>query len=137
MFLYQLNLMEKMAFVQLAKEMVTVDDGKIDEHEYGLISIMANEMQVAVESVLSIEFNLEQLAGEFRTSQTKRICIAELLSLALVNSEFHEKQKLLLNGLVNLFGMNTDELGEIEVWVQESMDCSTRGTELILGKEGE
>jgi len=137
MFLYQLNLMEKMAFVQLAKEMVTVDDGKIDAREYGLINVMANEMQVAVESVLSIEFNLEQLAGEFKSTQTKRICIAELLSLALVNSEFHEKQKLLLDGLVHLFGMDTDELNEIETWVRESMDCSARGTMLILREEGE
>ena len=137
MFLYQFNLMEKMAFVQLAKEMVTVDDGKIDEREYGLINVMANEMQVAIESALSIEFDLEQLAGEFKSPQSKRICIAELLSLALVNSAFHEKQKLLLDSLVNLFEMDLEELNEIKAWVRESMDCSVRGTELILGEEEE
>ena len=134
MFLYQLSLMEKMAFVQLAKEMVTVDDDKIDSHEFGLVSVMANEMQVSVDSVLSIEFDLKQLSRAFESSQAKRICIAELLSLALVNKKFHERQKMLLDSLVDFFEMNVDELAEIEAWVNESMACSVRGTKLILGE---
>ena len=135
MFLYQLNLMEKMAFVQLAKEMVTIDDGKIDDQEYELISIMANEMQVAVDSVLSIEFNLKQLSEEFKSPQSKRICIVELLSLALINSEFHEKQKLLLKSLTNLFRIDNDEVNKIETWVKEIMECTKLGMELINGLE--
>jgi hypothetical protein len=132
MFLYQLNLMEKMAFVQLAKAMVTVDDGKIDDHEYGLISVMANEMQVPVDSAFSIEFNLEQLAGEFKSEQSRRICYAELLSLALINSEFHEKQRLLLDSLRDIFEL--DDVEDIEAWVQDMMTCSARGMALIAGE---
>ncbi|MDD2601017.1 MAG: hypothetical protein PHO37_17630 [Kiritimatiellae bacterium] len=136
MFLYQLGLTEKMAFVQLAKMMVTVDDGKIDDRECNLINVMANEMQVSVDSILSIEFNLEQLAGQFKSEPSKRICLMELLSLALVNSEFHEKQKLLLDGLTNIFGISTRELANIDTWVREIMECTNRGLALINGIGG-
>ena len=132
MFLYQLSLTEKMAFVQLAKEMVTVDDGKIDEDEYGLINIMANEMQVAVDNVLSIEFNLNQLAGTFKTAVSQRICLAELLSLAFVNSEFHEKQKMLIDALSNHFAFDSEEVDALKEWVQDAMRVAQKGSELVL-----
>jgi hypothetical protein len=123
--------MEKMAFAQLAKEIVTVDDGKIDEYEFNLLTVMSNEMQIPVESNLSIEFNIDQLAGKFKTEISKRICFAELYSLALANSEYHEKQEIILDALLLRFGLTGDEVSQIKDWVQNAMDISDKGMKLM------
>jgi hypothetical protein len=131
MFLYQLNTLEKMAFVQLAKEIVTVDDGKIDEYEYNLLTVMSNEMQIPVESALSIEFNIDQLAGKFQSDISKRICFAELYSLAIANNEYHEKQEIILDALIIRFGFNSNEVAQIKDWVQKALDLSNNGIKLM------
>lgn len=132
MFLYGFDMMEKMAFVQLAREMATVDDAKVDENERTLLYVMANEMQVPMDNFLSIEFNLEQLAEKFKTDTSKRVCLSELYSIAMANRELHEKQKIMLDALVVHFGIEAEEVQAIKDWVSKAMALNKEGMELML-----
>ncbi|PLW80584.1 hypothetical protein C0585_01805 [Candidatus Woesearchaeota archaeon] len=130
MFLFQLNLPEKMAFIYLAKKMVTVDDGIVDDYERHLLDIMSNEMQISVNDH-SIVFDLEKLASEFQSEFSRKICLVELLSLALVNEDYNQKQKDLLLGLCNFFDISKNNFSELESWVLKMMNLYKEGIELI------
>ncbi len=119
MFLYQLNLPEKMAFLQLAKELVIVDDGQIDDDEMEMLIMMSNEMQISVNDVFSIEFSLERLAKQFIDKRSQKICITELIILAFANHHYHPEQNVLILALMDTFNMEKENIIEIEVWVEK------------------
>ncbi|MGE4319554.1 MAG: hypothetical protein AB7E96_11720 [Deferribacterales bacterium] len=135
MFLADLGLSEKLAFVQLSNEMVTVDDGKVDVKEDDMIYSMLNEMQLTKSDVVSIEFNLDQLADRFKSGRAKRICIAELYSLTFCHEKIHQKQQHLLDSLALFFEISSQEVDKIKNWVERSMELMHEGFSLMEGGE--
>jgi hypothetical protein len=134
MFLYQLNLPEKMAFLQLAKELVIVDDNKIDSEEMSMLILMCNEMQISINDVYSIEFSLELLAKQFKDDISQRICITELILLAYSNGNYHPSQNILISSLQNIFNFEESEINQIESWVTKLSSIFKEGIQLIERK---
>lgn len=135
MFLAELKITEKLAFIQLAKEIATVDDNQIDSFEQKMLNTMLNEMQLQKDNSLSIDFDLKVLAGAFTSVQTMRICLIELYSLTLVNNNFNEKQEHLLESLAHEFAINEREFKKLKEWVDEAMEMTNTGMKLIAGEE--
>jgi len=130
-FLYQLNLPEKMAFLQLGKEIVLIDDSHIDSDEMSMLILMCNEMQISLNDVFSIEFSIEQLARQFKDNISQKICITELMILAYSNGNYHPSQNELICSLQNLFNISNKELSEIEEWVKKLSTVYTEGVALL------
>ncbi len=131
MFLYELNLIEKTAFLQLAKELVIIDDSVIDEEEMNMLIIMANEMQISVSENLSLDFNLHQLSKSFKDKKTQKICLIELIALAFANDEYHPEQNSLIKALMNEFNIDTEEMEEMEQWVEKMTIWYKQGQNMI------
>lgn len=131
MFLYELNLIEKAAFLQLAKELVVIDDGVIDENEMNMLMIMANEMQISVSENLSLDFNLQQLAKSFKDKKAQKICLIELIALAFANDDYHPEQNSLIKALMNEFSIQIEEIDEMEQWVEKMIVLHRHGQTLI------
>lgn len=131
MFLYQLNLPEKMAFLQLAKELIIMDDNHTDEDEMSMLVLMCNEMQISMNDILSIEFSVEQLSKQFKHIESQKICILELIVLAYSNHEYHPMQNSLISSLQNLFDIKVDEIDKMENWVKKLSSVYAEGIELI------
>ena len=131
MFLYNLNLPEKMAFMQLAKHIVVLDDNKIDESEAHILTLMGNEMGISINDSLSIDFDLDQLADAFKSKTTRKICLLELISLAISNSDYDKKQSSLIESLASRFDMIEDEIVEIKTFIEKATAIFEEGKKLI------
>ena len=131
MFLYQLNLPEKMAFLQLARELVIVDDGRIDDDEMSMLMMMSNEMQISINDVFSVEFSLDRLVKQFKDKRSQKICVAELIILAFANNDYHPEQNILIQALMDVFDITNEEIIELEEWVKELSIVYKDGIKLI------
>ena len=134
MFLYQLNLPEKMAFLQLAKKLVIVDDNKIDSEEISMLILMCNEMQISINDVYCIEFSIEKLSELFKDKISQKICITELMLLSYSNGSYHPSQNILISSLQNKFDMDITEISQIELWVKKLSSVFKEGIKLIEGE---
>ena len=131
MFLYSLNLTEKMAFMQLAKHIVVVDDNKIDEKEAKILTLMGNEMGISLNDSLNIDFDLDQLADAFKTRATRRICLLELISLAMTNSDYDKKQSSLIDSLASRFDILDEEISQFKNWIEKAHAVFKEGEKII------
>ena len=131
MFLHQLNMKERLAFIQIGRHLVLVDDQKMDDLEMELMTAMANEMQVSINDSLTLEFDLERLAGTFKDEQAKRICFMELHSIGLVNRKNDPSQDRFVHTVGDLMGLTHDEMDEMEDWVEKMMVLTAEGQQLV------
>ncbi len=131
MFLNQLSHPQKLAFLQLAHEIVLVDDGKIDEFEGNMLSLMAKEAEVSLDDIQGRGFNFEELAGQFNDIPSKNICLLELIGIAYSNREFHENQKEFAGKLAKIFGFNEAHLSDLHNWVVAMMNLYDNVNDLI------
>jgi len=131
MFLNQLSLPQKLAFLQLAHQIVLVDDGKIDELEGNMLSLMAKEAEISLDEIQGKEFSFEGLAGAFNDISSKNICLLELIGIAYSNREFHENQKDFAEKLAKIFGFEESHLSDLHNWVVAMMNLYDNVNELI------
>ena|ERR1017187_6490482 len=115
MFLNNLTLNEKKAFLTLAKEFILVD-GVLSPEEEDFIAIMKSEM--GVEHGFSKGEKSRKELFELFTSRRSRIsAIIEMQGLGYANMEYHMQEVAFINDMAKSFGISEDELSGIDSWV--------------------
>lgn len=98
MYLSYLEENEKIAFLKLA-HMIANSDDEFCDNERIIINSYCNEM-----GIKDIEFDKNELidiiAYQFKTDQSRRIVIFELMNIINANGEFKDKEKSIIDDIM-------------------------------------
>ena len=117
MFLASLSYHQRKVFLGLAKEIIQVDDGKIDAHEEEYLRGLCSEM--------SLSFNDESIVEKisliniFEEEESKKILLLELVALAYSNQNYHESQDKYTDSICVFINEPISTLREIETLLKE------------------
>lgn len=117
MFLSSLSYEQRRVFLGLAKEILKVDDGKIDHAEDVHLRGLCSEM--------SLSFTEEQIAdvGElmkvFPEMEARRVVLLELVALGFSNNDYHPSQDQYTDDMAETLEIPIDELRRIEALLEK------------------
>ncbi len=129
MFLNQLTLEQKKAFLAIAMRIIGAD-GVLDPRERGALEAMRYEMGLFTETDLPKGY-IEDLAKSFDTRKSRVILILEGIALALADDEFAGEEKKILRELALLFGFSEEEAAAMENWVMKSRDLQKQALDMF------
>jgi len=129
MFLASLTYKQRKVFLGLAKEILTVDDGVMDNHEEDYLRSLCSEMSLSFNDELTIEKS--EIKNCFDESETKRILLLELVALGHSNKNYHELQDNYTDNICNLINISIDELRKIEDLLKQYNDIQNKFIEFI------
>src|SRR5688500_5907314 len=115
MFLHHLSDNEKKAFLTLAKEFILVD-GELQQEEENLMRIMKAEMNIE-EGYPEGQIRRDELFKMFSTRRSQMTAVIEMQGLGYANMEYHVQEKAFVSEMAEAFGINEEELAEIDDWV--------------------
>lgn len=116
MLLMKLESKEKFSFLQLAHYLARIDNvfGKKEED---FIFEYCSEMGIENIDKFNVEdFNLEDILNDFKSIESKRIVVLELMILIHIDSKYHNKEKELINNIINKFGLSSEEIEKYTKW---------------------
>jgi tellurite resistance protein len=114
MFLGELQLVEKKAFLELANLIAKVD-GKSSVFESKTIKEYQKELEIGDYTIRGI--SIENILEEFKSERSKNIVLAELLRLIYSDGVFHEKERESVNLIKKYFGFNPNEYDSFKDWI--------------------
>jgi tellurite resistance protein len=114
MFLVELKLEEKKAFLELANLIAKVD-GKSSVFESKTIKEYQKELEIGDYTIRGI--SIENILEEFKSERSKNIVLAELLRLVYSDGVFHEKERESVNFIKKYFGFNPNEYDSFKDWI--------------------
>ncbi|MDF2858436.1 MAG: hypothetical protein K0Q87_4287 [Neobacillus sp.] len=114
MFLVELKLEEKKAFLELANLIAKVD-GKSSVFESKTIKEYQKELEIGDYTIRGI--SIENILEEFKSERSKNIVLAELLRLIYSDGVFHEKERESVNLIKKYFGFNPNEYDSFKDWI--------------------
>lgn len=117
MFLASLSYKQRKVFLGLAKEILTVDDGIMDNHEEEYLRSLCSEMSLSFNDEIVIEKS--EVIDYFNDIESKKILLLELVALGHSNKAYHEKQDKYTDNICNLINMSIDELRKIESLLEQ------------------
>jgi len=129
MFLASLTYKQRKVFLGLAKEILTVDDGVMDNHEEDYLRSLCSEMSLSFNDELIIEKS--EIKIFFDESETKKILLLELVALGHSNKDYHELQDKYTDDICNLINISIDELRKIEDLLKQYNDIQNKFIEFI------
>ena len=117
MYLEKLNYEQRKIFLSLSKEVLTVDDSKIDYLEESYLRHLCQEMSLSFNDEMSID---KRNLGEYFSKITdKKILIMELIALSYSNNEYHISQKSYIEQISNYLEFDNKILAEIECLIED------------------
>jgi hypothetical protein len=131
MFLNQLTIGQKKAFLAIAMKIVGADR-HLDLKERRTIEAMRFEMGLWTETDIPMG-SIEELAKPFDTRQFQVILMLEGIALALVDEEFHSEEQKILRALALIFGFSEKEATAMENWVLRYKDLQ-KEAETMMAK---
>ncbi len=117
MYLEKLNYEQRKIFLSLSKEVLTVDDSKIDYLEESYLRHLCQEMSLSFNDEMSID--KKNLGEYFSKSTDKKILIMELIALSYSNDEYHINQKNYIEQISNYLEFDNKILTEIEYLIKD------------------
>jgi len=115
MLLIKLQSREKFAFLQLAHYLARIDND-FGEDEKGIILEYCNEMGIENIDFDINSFNLEENLKNFKSKESKRIVVLELMILAHIDKSFHINEQVLIDKIAKCFGISTLEVNKYSAW---------------------
>jgi len=112
MFLASLSYEQRRIFLGLAKEILTIDDGKIDSAEDSYLRGLCAEMSLSFSDEINI--NKEKLIEYFPEKEYRRIVLLELVALGYSNSDYHISQDKYTDEMATLLEIPITELRKFE-----------------------
>ncbi len=76
-------------------------------------------------------FELSMLKDMFDTDQQKVSFLLELIAVAFIDDEYHEKEESLVDEVARLLDIKTKKLGALESWVIRQTDLNTEALRLM------
>jgi uncharacterized tellurite resistance protein B-like protein len=130
MYLNYLEETEKVAFLKLAHSIASSDDEFCDNEKI-IINSYCNEMGIA-----DIKFDKDELIDilsyQFKTDQSRRIVIFELMSIINANGEFKSKEKDIINILLKEFNIEEKFLTDVKQWSDSMIYLVEQGHKLVI-----
>ena len=130
MYLNLLDDDEKRAFAELAERMIEAD-GLVVGREAAAVAALKAEM--GLPEAAGGGRTVEELAGAFKERRSKIAALLELIGLGYSDTSFSVDEESLVNAVANRMAISSDELHNIEAWVQEHFALVRRA--LILMRE--
>lgn len=134
MFLSHLSYKQRKVFLGLAKQILTVDDNRIDSQEESYLRGICGEMSLGYNDEVAVEFN--EYASIFVESDIRRIVLIEAIALGYSNNIYHDNQNKFTDELAVLFGIETTELDKIEEMMNQFRNIQDSFIDFISVKVG-
>lgn len=118
MYLMKLQAKEKFSFLQLAHYLARIDNsyGKKEEE-----IILEYCLEMGIENLTFFnekDFSLENILKDFKSKQSKRIVVLELMILVHIDGIVHLKEKKLIDMIINNFALEESELENFSIWAK-------------------
>jgi hypothetical protein len=116
MLLMKLQSKEKFSFLQLAHYLARIDN-KYGPREEEIILEYCTEMGIEnLDAFDNENFSLEGILKDFKSEQSKRIVILELMILIHIDHTFHLNEQMLMEKISDSFGINLEDLNDYSQW---------------------
>lgn len=115
MFVQNLNMKQQSALLYLAHEVAKSDD-QLHDAELGIIDTIRAQSCDGVEEKA---ITLDELPLIFDSEKAKCSLILELIGVALVNEEYHQNEKKLIDQYANALNIEQNKLFQLEWWVSK------------------
>lgn len=128
MFLNNLNNQQQAALLNTAKILIEADNIILGS-ESELFGYLRAQCDSELEHIENFEISM--LTNMFETTQQKVSFLLELIAIAFIDDEYHEKEESLVDEIARLIGINTKKLGALESWVIRQTDLNTEALRLM------
>lgn len=116
MLLMKLQSKEKFSFLQLAHYLARVDS-KYGPREEEILLEYCTEMGIEnLDSFDRENFSLDGILKDFKSEQSKRIVILELMILIHIDHTFHLNEQKLMQQISQNFGINLEDVNDYSQW---------------------
>ena len=116
MLLMKLQSKEKFSFLQLAHYLARVDN-KYRPREEEILLEYCTEMGIEnLDSFDRENFSLDGILKDFKSEQSKRIVILELMILIHIDHTFHLNEQKLMQQISQNFGINLEDVNDYSQW---------------------
>lgn len=129
MFLASLSYKQRKVFLGLAKEILTIDDGVMDNREEDYLRSLCSEMSLSFNDELMVQKS--EIKDYFNEIESKKILLLELVALGHSNKEYHEAQDKYTDEICNLVNIPIEELREIESLLEQYNKIQNKFIEFI------
>lgn len=129
MFLASLTYKQRKVFLGLAKEILTVDDGVMDNHEEDYLRSLCSEMSLSFNDELIIEKS--EVKNYFDETESKKVLLLELVALGHSNKDYHELQDKYTDDICKFLDIPIEELRNIEDLLKQYNDIQNKFIQFI------
>ncbi|KHD85123.1 hypothetical protein [Heyndrickxia ginsengihumi] len=121
MFLAELQLKEKEAFLELAA-LIAKSDGRLSIYEDVIFEKYQKEMGLENYTIKGLE--ISEIVKLFTNERSKTIALTEILRLIFSDGVFHDQERESINLVMTHFGFDPHEYGSLKDWVLKIKDLS-------------
>lgn len=129
MYLNYLEENEKIAFLKLS-HVIAHSDGNFCDNEKIIIGSYCNEMGIT-DIVFNKNETINNISNEFKSIQSQKIAILELMSIINANGEFKKEEKYIIDTLVNKFNIDEKYLEDVKNWTELMLSLIEQGNNLV------
>jgi len=115
MLLIKLQSREKFAFLQLAHYLARIDND-FGEDEKCIIAEYCNEMGIENIDFDINSFSLEDTLKQFKSKESKKIVVLELMILIHIDKNFNISEQVLIEKIAKYFDISTLEVNNYSAW---------------------
>jgi hypothetical protein len=116
MFLMKLQSKEKLSFLQLAHYLARIDK-RYGEKEEDIIFEYCTEMGIENLDSFDVDnFCLDAILNDFKSEQSKRIVLLELMILIHIDRTFHINEMELIDKITNKFNISLADVKDYSQW---------------------
>lgn len=126
MFVTNLNTTQQGKLLSFAEQIINAD-GVVEERETQVLDTIRN--QCSPDVVLSDQ-NTSDISKVFTTQPEKISLLLELISIALVDEEYHEKEIQIIKKIADELDVSAD-LQDMETWVKKQLMLIKEANELM------
>ncbi|MEH7419019.1 hypothetical protein V7266_27700 [Neobacillus drentensis] len=121
MFLEELQPEEKIAFLELAVIIASID-GNLSIFETSILNKYQKEL--GLEDYEPAGMNLDDILNSFKSERSKNIVMTELLQLIYSDGVFHEQEGEFVRLIKEHFGFESNEFGSFKDWIDKIKELS-------------
>lgn len=121
MFLVELQLEERIAFLELAA-LISKVDGKLSIFESSVLNKYKKEM--GLEDYIIKSLAIEDILKVFKNERSKKIVLTELLQLIFSDGVFHNQEKESVRFIKKYFGFDESEFSDFKAWIHSIRELS-------------
>lgn len=129
MFLSNLNLEQKQAFLGLAHQFISAD-GQLAPQEEAMLGAMKTEMGLS-EHEKPISAELHNLLKPFDSKYARASVLLEIVGLGYSDNNFHPEESQIVQTIAQNFEISKEEVRQMENWVIRQIMLAKEATQFF------